>query len=116
MGLHLPCATVETSQDLTQEQRLGLTVDEGAALLLYNTEGDPKESIFYHIVNAVLRDRDRTKVEPFKNYLRLFYSAYTKLPPFKGTIYRGVNENLIERFSKDKPTTWWANFQLFQVR
>ncbi len=76
---------------------------EIAALYLYTTE-----SRFYRALNAALRDRDRKKATPYFAYLRLFFSAVSKLPPHKESLYRSVAADLRAQYPKGKTITWWG--------
>ncbi|MFC7646192.1 hypothetical protein ACFQX6_40585 [Streptosporangium lutulentum] len=53
-----------------------LSADEIAALYLYTCE-----SGFYRQINAILRHPDRTRIVPYLPYLRLLFSAVSRLPP-----------------------------------
>jgi hypothetical protein len=62
----------------------------------------------YRILNQTLRADDRSKVRPWFGYLKLLDSATSKLPKFKGTIWRGVNKDVTMAFKKGQKITWWS--------
>ena len=66
-----------------------LSADAIAALHLYTCE-----SAFYREINAVLRSPDRTKVVPYLPYLRLLFSAVSRLPAHTKPLWRGVSLDL----------------------
>ncbi len=84
-----------------------LTKDEAATVYLYTMEMSYDASV-YRILNQTLRLEDRSKVRPWFAYLRLFDSATSKLPKFKGTIWRGVNKNVTASFKRGQKITWWS--------
>ena len=48
------------------EASQGLSEDEARAAFIYTCEGQPREDSFYYVLNATLRDSDRSKVAPPK--------------------------------------------------
>ncbi|CAF4034019.1 unnamed protein product, partial [Adineta steineri] len=62
----------------------------------------------YGILNQTLRLEDRSKVRPWFGYLKLLDSATSKLPKFKGIIYRGLDKNVTMKFKKGQKITWWS--------
>src|SRR5262249_27634014 len=63
----------------------GLPADEVAALSLY-----PCESAFSRQINPPLRTPARTRTPPSLPYLRLLFSAVSRLPARKEPLWRGV--------------------------
>lgn len=57
-----------------------LTPDESAAIYLYTLEWDVHERSLYVLLNQTLRLSDRTKLQPWFKYLKLFLTALFKLP------------------------------------
>lgn len=55
----------------------GLTVDESAAIYLYSMEW---ENSLYTILNRTLRAANRGELLPWYRYLKLFLTAFYKLP------------------------------------
>jgi uracil DNA glycosylase len=80
-----------------------LTADEVAALYLYTCE-----SAFYRQMNATLREADRARVKPYFPYLRLFFSALSRLPGRKESLWRGVALDLSRQYPKGGTVTWWG--------
>ncbi len=85
------------------KNRMGLSVDEDAALYLYTTQ-----SPLYRRLNETLRDPKRVRAEPYFPYLRLFLEALKKLTSFTGTLYRGVALDLRTQYPKGETVTWWG--------
>mmetsp|Transcript_7001 Transcript_7001/g.9409 ORF Transcript_7001/g.9409 Transcript_7001/m.9409 type:complete len:493 (-) Transcript_7001:22-1500(-) len=81
----------------------GLTVDERAALYIYTQECD-----FYRKMNAFLREGEKKKLSSLFLYLRLFFSALSKLPPFGQKLYRGVAKDLRKFYKQGSTVTWWG--------
>merc|ERR1712232_924099 len=66
----------------------GLTVDEIGAIYLYTTQ------CLYGPLNKVLRASDRSGIRPYFLYLRLLLNALSKLPSYKGVVFRGIRLDL----------------------
>ncbi|MGV9774584.1 ADP-ribosyltransferase domain-containing protein [Streptosporangium sp. NPDC003464] len=81
----------------------GLSADEIAALYLYTCE-----SAFYRQINATLRDPDRTRIVPYLPYLRLLFSAVSRLPARKESLWRGVSLDLRAQYPLGRTVTWWG--------
>jgi uracil DNA glycosylase len=99
---------VEESYEVAQEAAggkhpNGLSADEIAAFYLYTTESD-----FYRELNATLRDPDRKRIVPYFGYLRLFFSALSKLQGHKESLWRGVALDLRDQYPKGGTVTWWG--------
>jgi hypothetical protein len=58
----------------------GLTQDESAAIHLYTMEWSTHENSLYAVLNRTLRLIDRRKLRPWFRYLKLFLTAFFKLP------------------------------------
>ncbi|CAF0738710.1 unnamed protein product [Adineta steineri] len=84
-----------------------LTKDESAAIYIYTMEISD-DSCVYRILNQTLRAEDRKKVRPWFGYLKLLDSATSKLPRFKGTVFRGIDKDVTKSFKKGQRTTWWS--------
>ncbi|MFJ8168296.1 ADP-ribosyltransferase domain-containing protein [Streptomyces sp. NPDC094473] len=80
-----------------------LSADAVAALHLYTCE-----SAFYREINAVLRSPDRTKVVPYLPYLRLLFSAVSRLPAHTAPLWRGVSLDLRAQYPLGRTVTWWG--------
>ncbi|MFD9367067.1 ADP-ribosyltransferase domain-containing protein [Streptomyces sp. NPDC060020] len=81
----------------------GLSADAIAALYLYTCE-----SAFYREINAVLRSPDRSRVTPYLPYLRLLFSAVSKLPAHTQPLWRGVSLDLRSQYPVGRTVTWWG--------
>jgi uracil DNA glycosylase len=81
----------------------GMTSDEIAALYLYTCE-----SHFYRQINAALRNPDRTLSTPYRAYLRLFFSAVSRLPARKESLWRGVALDMRLQYPLGRVVTWWG--------
>ena len=84
----------------------GLTHDESAALYLYTMEGG--ENSFYRILNHALRSEDRPALKPWFPYLKLFDTAISKLPTFRGNVWRGVEGDIGKACKQSQDLTWWS--------
>ncbi|MEM9075007.1 MAG: ADP-ribosyltransferase domain-containing protein [Myxococcota bacterium] len=80
-----------------------LTKHEIAALYLYTTQ-----SSLYRQLNATLRHPDRSRIEPYLNYLRLFASALSKISTRTRSLYRGVALDLRRLYPKGGSVVWWG--------
>lgn len=97
---------VEQSHRFGAKQTEGggeLSADEVAALYLYTCE-----SAFYRQVNATLRNPDRAKVVPYLPYLRLLFSAVSRLPVRTEPLWRGVSLDLRAQYPLGRSVTWWG--------
>ncbi|MET7303514.1 ADP-ribosyltransferase domain-containing protein [Embleya sp. NPDC005575] len=80
-----------------------LSADAIAALYLYTCE-----STFYREINAILRAPDRSKVVPYLPYLRLLFSAVSRLPARTEPLWRGVALDLRAQYPLGRTVTWWG--------
>ncbi|CAF0772516.1 unnamed protein product [Adineta steineri] len=86
-----------------------LTQDESASIQLYTMEWEEHDNSLYMKLNQALRLVDRSKLKPWFKYLKLFLTAFFKLPPSKDTlVWRGVREDLSALYPKSKEFAWWA--------
>ncbi|MEV7394082.1 ADP-ribosyltransferase domain-containing protein [Streptomyces sp. NPDC091215] len=81
----------------------GPSADAIAALHLYTCE-----SAFYREINNVLRSPDRTRITPYLPYLRLLFSAVSKLPAYTQPLWRGVSLDLRAQYPAGRTVTWWG--------
>ena len=84
----------------------GLTRDESAAIFLYTMEWD--DDCFYRVINRALRAEDRSSIQPWFAYLKLFDTAIQKLPTVQKNVWRGVPDDISKNFKKDEEFTWWT--------
>ncbi|GAA3272286.1 hypothetical protein GCM10020218_015650 [Dactylosporangium vinaceum] len=95
---------VEASQRFGEKQGSPeLSADEVAALYLYTCE-----SAFYRQINATLRSPDRSRLSPYLPYLRLLFSAVSKLPARRQPLWRGVRMDLRRQYPLGQTVTWWG--------
>jgi uracil DNA glycosylase len=80
-----------------------LTGHEVAALHLYTTE-----SCFYRELNAALRSPNRDRATPYFPYLRLFFSALSRLKGRTETLWRGVALDLRRQYPRGGMVVWWG--------
>lgn len=102
LGRHLDRSR-EFGKLRADESAGGLSADAIAALYLYTCE-----SRFYREINAVLRSPDRSKVVPYLPYLRLLFSAVSKLPARTQPLWRGVSLDLRAQYPLGRTVTWWG--------
>ncbi|MEU0008672.1 ADP-ribosyltransferase domain-containing protein [Streptomyces sp. NPDC006314] len=81
----------------------GPSADAIAALYLYTCE-----SAFYREINAILRSPDRTRLVPYLPYLRLLFSAVSRLPVRAEPLWRGVSLDLRGQYPLGRTVTWWG--------
>ncbi|CAF1327488.1 unnamed protein product, partial [Rotaria sordida] len=83
-----------------------LTHDESAAIYIYTMKWDNK--CVYDRLQEAWKSEDRSKVKPWFKYLRLFKSAFDKLPDAKKEVWQGTlfDERLIEKLSSKSSTIY----------
>jgi hypothetical protein len=87
----------------------GLTSDESASIMLYTLESEPPEDSLYFILNKTLRSDKRQKLlKPWFLYLRLVFTALTRLPSRHRFVHRGVKEDLRQQYPIGKSIVWWG--------
>lgn len=64
----------------SEEPEDGLTPNESASIHLYTMEWRIHENSLYVVLNNALRLADRRKLLPWFKYLKLFLTAFFKLP------------------------------------
>nr|BFE65747.1 hypothetical protein GCM10020063_102730 [Dactylosporangium thailandense] len=102
LGWHVD-ASHAFGQKQADAEAEGLSADEAAALYLYTCE-----SAFYRQINASLRDPDRTRILPYLPYLRLLFSAVSRLPARREPLWRGVRMDLRRQYPLGQTVTWWG--------
>ena len=90
----------------TYPSQHNLTHDESAALYLYTMEGG--ENSFYKVLNEALRSENRPALKIWFRFLRLFEEAFKKLPIVKGSVWRGVPNDISDQFKNGQVVTWWS--------
>ncbi|CAF1577965.1 unnamed protein product [Didymodactylos carnosus] len=53
-------------------------------------------------------DNRNSQQIPWYGYLKLFLTALHKLPPYRGTVWRGVPHDLSTKYCKNGEQIWWA--------
>ncbi|CAF3375647.1 unnamed protein product [Rotaria socialis] len=86
----------------------GLTSDQSAAIMLYTMEWEPSETCLYFVLNSALRTADREVVKPWFLYLKLIFTALSRLPSKSGTFFRGVKLNLSSQHPQGETFYWWS--------
>lgn len=84
----------------------GLDRNESACIYLYTMDWG-KDSL-YRVFNQALRAEDQFAIEPWFGYIKLFDTALRKLPNFRGSLWRGVDQDVSDNYQKGVPTTWWS--------
>ncbi|CAF0815871.1 unnamed protein product [Adineta steineri] len=84
----------------------GLSSDESAAIMLYTLEWTPRKASFYLILNATLRKENREALKPWFLYLRLVFTALSRLPSVTSTIYRAVKDVSTQHIEGEE-FIWW---------
>jgi len=103
------CGYVKTAKEFVEKKArkgLGLSKAQIAAVYLYTTG-----SKLYKMLNASLRDTNRSLVKPYFPFLKLFITAIQQLEESAGknvTVWRGVKLDLRKLYKKGKIVTWWG--------
>lgn len=83
----------------------GLTREESAAIYLYTMEdGNPP---LYHILNKMLREKERSVLVPWHGYLKLLDTALRKLPSLRMNLWRGIDNDVTKIYKANEKFTWW---------
>lgn len=92
-----------------EEPENGLTIDESAAIRLYTIEWQKPHRSLYLMLNCSIKNANRTDLEPYFKYLKLFMTALVKLPCIPSqTIWRGVTRDFSVDLVPDAVVTWWS--------
>ena len=86
----------------------GLTLDESAAIMIFTMETSPPETCLRSILNRDLRSESRFALKKWRPYLKLLLNALNKLPPYKGTVWRGVLLDLSDQYQTGARGIWWG--------
>jgi hypothetical protein len=89
----------------------GLTADMSAAIMIYTMGSSSDDKSLYHVLNSILRSDEPNRSDQLKSwflYLKLFITALSHLPSYRGTIYRGVKNNLSDFYTINKTFVWWG--------
>lgn len=88
-----------------------LSSDQSAAIVLYTMEWESYTSSLYYILNSSLRKKNREKLRPWFLYLKLLFTALSRLPSIRLTIYRSLKMDTqleYEKYQEGKDVIWWA--------
>jgi hypothetical protein len=88
-----------------------LSVDESASIALYTMEWEPYTESLYFILNKTLRAEERKNLKPWFLYLKLIFTALSRLPSISLTIYRGVRSETgdeYEQYQVGEKLVWWG--------
>ncbi|CAF3873340.1 unnamed protein product [Rotaria sp. Silwood1] len=86
----------------------GLTQDESAAIMLYSMDWLPYEQCLCFVLNSILREDDRRNLKPWLLYLKLFFTALSRLQSAPITVYHGIKMDLSEKYPANRTFTWWG--------
>ncbi|CAF3533810.1 unnamed protein product, partial [Rotaria sp. Silwood2] len=87
----------------------GLTRDESAAIMLHTMNWEPIDKCLYFKLNEALRSKDRVSLKPWFLFLKLFLTAFHKLPSISHrTVYRGCRLDLKEYYKAENTVIWWG--------
>lgn len=85
-----------------------LSIDEAASIRLYTMHCKIEDQRFYTILNTTLRSEDRSLLQDWFPYLKLFISALLKIPSTRQEVFRGVKLDLFNEYSEEQNVVWWA--------
>jgi len=117
MDSHWTESTREKAKKLVEHQLEGinfsddkLTKDEALALLYYTMDGPYNLGVKPSVYNCltltlVSRGLEKEQTDSWKHYLYLLLHGASKLPVFKGTVYRGVSVALSKIYSVNNKVT-----------
>ncbi|CAF0772951.1 unnamed protein product [Adineta steineri] len=86
----------------------GLTIEESTSIRLYSMEDGFQGTPLYAVLNGLLRSRDRSNLEPWLLYLKLFHTALSRLPSIRQVVYRGVKADVSKEYQMGKTIKWWS--------
>lgn len=96
-------------QNTPLEPADGLTRDESASIRLYTMEWRREQQSLYAVLNYTLRSTDRTNLQPWYRYLKLFLTALAKLPCAPSqAVWRGVRKKINDAFPPGEQVIWWS--------
>lgn len=99
---------VWTALERSKNPADGLTPNESAAIVLYTIEWEPNNRSLYYVLNDKLRLENRNGLVSWFSYLKLLLTALFKLPSVRGTVWRGVKEDLSSAYKLGDTVTWWG--------
>jgi predicted DNA-binding WGR domain protein len=72
------------------------------AIMLYTSNA------IYSELNTLLRSENRSMLEKYMNYLRMFLEALVRLPKNNVTLWRGISVDLSTQYKVGDTVTWWG--------
>lgn len=84
----------------------GLSIDESASIILYTMCWTPSNTCLYALLNDALRSEDINRLEPWFLYLKLFFTALSRLPSTHRHVYRGIKKDLHNEYHRGQTITW----------
>ncbi len=102
---------VYIAKDNSENPKGGLTVDLSAAIMLYTMGKSSDNQPLYYVLNSTLRSNqpDRSdQLKPWFLYLKLFITALSHIPSYRGTVYRGVKCDMSDYYTVGKKFVWWG--------
>jgi hypothetical protein len=94
---------VVKAKNYSKHPKEGLKQEEQASINLYT-----QQTPFYQKLNDALRLSDGGALTPWYGYLKLFLTALHKLPPYRGSVWRGVPHGLSTKYRTNDEFVWWA--------
>jgi hypothetical protein len=85
----------------------GLTCDQSASIMLCTMRWQPLDQCLSFVLNTILRSTDRQKLKPWFSYLKILLISLNRLPSIHRFIYRGIQYDVSEQYSKDQTIIWW---------
>lgn len=86
----------------------GLTQDQSASIMLYTMRWEPVNECLNTILTKTLQSKDSEKVKPWFSYLKLLFTALSRLPHKQQTVYLETKSDSSETFSNDQVVDWWC--------
>ncbi|CAF4904815.1 unnamed protein product, partial [Rotaria magnacalcarata] len=87
----------------------GLSLDESAAIRLFTMVWEPLDECLYVALNAVLRSQQRSFLKPWFLFLKLFLTAFNRLPSTpRCNVFRGTKLDLQLQYQKRQTVVWWG--------
>jgi hypothetical protein len=87
----------------------GLTIDESASIILYSLDWLPKEQCLYHVLNKMLRAKNRNQlISPWFLYLKLILTALSRIPSSHQVVFRGIKCDIRRDYPKGEAIYWWG--------
>ncbi|CAF3381493.1 unnamed protein product [Rotaria socialis] len=100
---------VDVAKQSCREPVDSLSPDESAAIRLFTMVWEPLDECLYVALNAVLRSPQRSFLKSWFLFLKLFLTAFNRLPSTsRCNVYRWTELDLQLQYTKGKPVIWWG--------